>query len=99
MTPPTVFVSKPAKRASAVVLVDDDVARAQVGEASAAGRGPLRVGRVERLAAVEQPVLGDRRRACSRGAMKPSRRSASCEAQARALGAAPQLRLAARARL
>ena len=63
MTPATVFVSKPAKRASAVVLVDDDVAGAQVGEraqrAAAAPAGRLTAG--ARGAAAEQPVLRDHR--------------------------------------
>ena len=57
--PPTVLVSKPGEARDAVVLVDDEVAGAQVGEAAqqaaaAAGR-PRR-----RLAPVDQPVLRDR---------------------------------------
>ena len=59
MTPATVLVSKPGEARDAVVLVDDVVARAQVGEAAqqaaAAARRPRR-----RLLAVDQPVLGER---------------------------------------
>ena len=60
----------------AVVLVDDDVARAQVGEASAAGRGPLRVGRVDALRRWISRCSGNAA-SLRPGATKPSRRLAS----------------------
>ena len=60
----------------AVVLVDDDVARAQVGEGAQQAAPAARRAR-GRLAVVDQAVLGDRGEAFSPGATKPSRRLAS----------------------
>ena len=67
MTPATVLVSKPAKRAmpwsswTTMSPVRRSAKRAQQR------RGRARVGRVARLAAVDQPVLGERRELEARG--------------------------------
>ena len=59
MTPATVLVSKPAKRANAVVLVDDDVAGAQLRERSQGPPAPDPNRTLGRAPPAEQPVLGD----------------------------------------